>query len=55
MIDRLRHYFLTYKAIPGDADARISVDPVYGAESARGILAASRRDYEDEYPSRTTR
>ena len=55
VIDRLRHYFLTYKAIPGDADARISVDPVYGAEAARGILAASRRDYEDEYPSQKTR
>jgi inorganic pyrophosphatase len=55
VIDRLRHYFLTYKAIPGDADARISVDPVYGAEAARGILAASRRDYEEEYSSRTSR
>jgi inorganic pyrophosphatase len=55
VVDRLRHYFLTYKAIPGDASARIGVDPVYGAEAARGILAASRRDYEDEYPSRKTR
>jgi inorganic pyrophosphatase len=55
VIDRLRHYFLTYKAIPGDADARISVDPVYGAEAARGILAASRRDYEEEYSSRKSR
>jgi inorganic pyrophosphatase len=55
VINRLRHYFLTYKAIPGDADARISVDPVYGAEAARGILAAARRDYEEEYSSRKSR
>jgi inorganic pyrophosphatase len=54
VIDRLRHYFLTYKAIPGDAAARISVDPVYDADAARGILAASRRDYEEKYPSRKT-
>jgi inorganic pyrophosphatase len=55
VVDRLRHYFLTYKAIPGHADARITVDPVYGAEAARGILAASRADYEEEYSSRKMR
>ena len=49
VIDRLRHYFLTYKAIPGDSDARISVDPVYGAETARAVLIASRRDYDAEF------
>jgi inorganic pyrophosphatase len=55
VIDRLRHYFMTYKALPGDADARITVDPVYGGETARGILAASRQDYEGEYQSPRTR
>ena len=54
VIDRLRHYFLTYKVIPGEADARITVDPVYGTDAARGILVASRRDYEEEYPARPT-
>ena len=49
VIDRLRHYFLTYKAIPGEGDARISVDPVYGAEVARAILSASRRDYQQAF------
>ena len=55
VIDRLRHYFMTYKALPGDADARITVGPVYGVEAARGILAASRLDYEGEYQSPNTR
>jgi inorganic pyrophosphatase len=33
VIDRLRHYFLTYKAIPGESSTRITVDPVYGRRS----------------------
>jgi inorganic pyrophosphatase len=38
IIDRLRHYFLTYKALPGDTPNPITVDPVYDAIEARGIL-----------------
>ena len=38
VIDRLRHYFLTYKMLPGDATHPITVDPVYDATEARGIL-----------------
>ena len=49
VIDRLRHYFLTYKAIPGETPARISVDPVYGAADARAILRASREDYDAKF------
>jgi inorganic pyrophosphatase len=49
VLDRLRHYFLTYKAIPGESDARITVDPIYDAETARAILVASRRDYDEQF------
>ncbi|MCK6547578.1 inorganic pyrophosphatase [Myxococcota bacterium] len=45
VIDRMRHYFLTYKLIPGDAEHTITVDPVYGAKDARAVLEASRSDY----------
>lgn len=45
IIDRLRHYFLTYKALPGDTPNPITVDPVYDAMQARGILLAARADY----------
>lgn len=48
VIDRLRHYFLTYKSLPGETDARISVDPVYGPDTARAILRAARADYDTE-------
>jgi inorganic pyrophosphatase len=49
VVDRLRHYFLTYKAIPGEAVNSISVDPVYGAMEARAILQAARADYDAEF------
>lgn len=45
VIDRLRHYFLTYKFIPGEASAVITVDPVYSAMVARAVLRAARGDY----------
>lgn len=45
VVDRLRHYFLTYKAIPGEENAKITVDPVYSAMEARSVLRAARADY----------
>lgn len=50
VVDRLRHYFLTYKRIPGDAGtSTITVDPVYGRATAHAVLAAARRDYDDAF------
>ncbi len=51
VIDRLRHYFLTYKTIPGDSPSTITVDPVYSAADARRVLDASRADYDAEIAS----
>jgi inorganic pyrophosphatase len=51
VIDRLRHYFLTYKMIPGEARNPISVDPVYDRAQAHAVLAAARADYEAEFGS----
>jgi inorganic pyrophosphatase len=50
VIDRLRHYFLTYKTIPGDAVPGITVDPVYDVATAHAVLAASRDDYRRRFP-----
>ena len=52
VIDRLRHYFLTYKAIPGEVSSAITVDPVYDSATARAIVEAARADYRD-YVSRS--
>ena len=47
LIERLRHYFLTYKMVPGGSADEVSVDLVYGAEKARAVLQASMDDYQD--------
>ncbi len=51
VIDRLRHYFLTYKTIPGDTAATITVDPVYDAAEARAVITAARTDYRRHFPA----
>ena len=49
VVDRLRHYFLTYKRMPGEAGSTITVDPVYSAMEARAVLNAARKDYEGAF------
>jgi len=49
LVERLQHYFQTYKMRPGEA-AGTSVRRVYGAEHARGVVLAAMQDYRDAYP-----
>ncbi|MEZ6196401.1 MAG: inorganic pyrophosphatase [Planctomycetota bacterium] len=46
--ERLRHYFLTYKLVPGE-EADVSIDLTYGAEHARAVVEAAMQDYEDHF------
>ncbi|MBK7106769.1 MAG: inorganic pyrophosphatase [Ignavibacteriae bacterium] len=48
MIDRLRHYFLTYKLIPGEKP-NVQIDSIYDREHALKVVEASILDYKDEY------
>jgi inorganic pyrophosphatase len=48
LVERLRHYFLTYKLIPGK-DNNVSIDTIYGREQAEKVIKASMEDYMDEY------
>lgn len=48
MIERLRHYFLTYKLIPGEK-SKVQIDQIYNREHAIKVVEASILDYEDEY------
>ncbi len=50
LVERLRHYFMTYKLIPGQENA-VSIDLVEGAEQARKIIIAAMADYEEEFGS----
>ena len=45
ILERLRHYFLTYKNIPGESTAYIEIDETYGVETAHDVIKASREDY----------
>jgi inorganic pyrophosphatase len=44
---RLEHYFLTYKLMPGGANA-VTIDSVYGVEEAKRVIQASLEDYAAE-------
>jgi len=48
LIDRLRHYFSTYKMVPGEA-SQMSVEMTYGLEHAKKVINASLEDYEDAF------
>ena len=47
LIDRLKHYFLTYKQIPGEESAKVEIAEVYGKEKAMEVIKASERDYQN--------
>lgn len=44
LIDRMRHYFLTYKLRPGE-EAEVSIEETYGREHAMRVIEASMVDY----------
>ncbi len=46
--ERLRHYFLTYKLLPGET-SNSSIDEIYGQEHAKEVVKASILDYHDEF------
>ncbi|MEP0200622.1 MAG: inorganic pyrophosphatase [Halioglobus sp.] len=47
-IERLQHYFSTYKMQPGK-DVNVKVDFVYGRDEALKVIAASEKDYWNHY------
>ncbi len=47
-VERLRHYFSTYKMIPGEV-SDLLVEDTYGHEEAFKVIRAAMEDYELEY------
>lgn len=45
LIDRLRHYFLTYKTTPGAAESECEITHVYGQQEAYEVIRRSQEDY----------
>ena len=49
VIDRLRHYFLSYKQRPDEAPRKVAIAEVYGRDEAYEVIACSVADYRDSY------
>ncbi len=49
LVDRLRHYFLSYKQFPGENPRKVSIDEVYGAEEAFETIRRSETDYRTHF------
>jgi len=49
LIERLQHYFVTYKMRPGET-ATVKVQQIYGVQRARQVVEAAIADYRAAYP-----
>ena len=45
LIERLQHYFLTYKDAPGATQRRCEIAQVYGSQEAKEVIGRCREDY----------
>src|SRR6476620_467887 len=48
LVERLQHYFLTYKLVPGEAP-RARIDAIYGHAHAFKVVRAAMADYDAEF------
>jgi len=48
LVERLRHYFSTYKLIPGKKETT-RIEQIYGVDHAHEVIRAAIKDYDDEY------
>jgi inorganic pyrophosphatase len=50
LIDRLRHYFLTYKEVPGEnQEQTLVITHTYGHEEAQEVIRLAQADYQKDY------
>lgn len=49
LVDRLRHYFLSYKQLPAEAPRRVEIADVYDRTEALDVIGRSMRDYRKEF------
>jgi inorganic pyrophosphatase len=49
LIDRLKHYFLSYKQLPGEQSRRVEIAEVYDRQGALEVIRQSIEDYRIKY------
>ncbi|MEP6924703.1 MAG: inorganic pyrophosphatase [Pyrinomonadaceae bacterium] len=54
-IERLRHYFLTYKQLPTERERYVEITDVYGREEAFQVIRRSQADYRATFGAPETR
>ena len=52
LVERLQHYFLTYKMLPGEKNEKVKIHKIYGSDHAKKVVEAAIADYEQAYPSK---
>jgi inorganic pyrophosphatase len=50
LLDRLQHYFLTYKHAPGSTQHKVEITSMYGRDEALRVIHASHDDYKEKFP-----
>jgi inorganic pyrophosphatase len=55
VIDRLRHYFLSYKQLPNEEPRRVEIAALYNREDAAEVIRRSIEDYRATYGPPETR
>lgn len=49
LVDRLKHYFLSYKQLPGETSRRVEIPDVYDREEAFDVINRSTQDYRQNF------
>jgi inorganic pyrophosphatase len=49
LINRLHHYFLTYKQMPGEDKTKCEITHIYGREEALEVIRRSQQDYKEKF------
>jgi inorganic pyrophosphatase len=51
LVDRLKHYFLSYKQFPGDAPRKVEIVDVYDRDEALEVIKRGLKDYKEKFGS----
>ena len=54
VVERLKHYFLTYKDMPGETKRQSQITHVYNREEALLVIERARKDYQIKFHSLET-
>lgn len=54
IVERLRHYFLTYKDSPDKKNGRVQITHTYGREESHEVIRLSEQDYFNQFLKRAS-